>query len=208
MHHYSKFVVSLYKDINLVMNKMSAENKYISTSSVKQSGRSSYYKMLKKAKSGELIQVRRGVYATEEQLSGNMIDINTIIEGGVLCLWSAWNIYGLTTSMPQAFHVAVSRSKKVIAPVFPPIEIHYCSDKLFNIGVTHVNIDGYNVMIYDIEKCVCDAVKFRNKIGIDVCAEIITEYLSRRERNISKLMDYARKLRVASTLEKYLEVKL
>lgn len=181
---------------------------FLSSSTIKKGGRTDYYRMLKKAKNGELVQVRRGVYATEEQLSGNMIDINTIIKGGVLCLWSAWNIYGLTTSIPQAFHIAVSRKKRVITPKYPPIEIHYCSEELFNIGITNMNIDGYDIMIYDIEKCVCDAVKFRNKIGIDVCAEIITEYLSRRERNISKLMDYARKLRVASTLEKYLEVKL
>ena len=51
-------------------------------------------------------------------------------------------------------------------------------------------------------------MKFRNKIGIDVCAEIIGNYLERPERNISKLMDYAKLLRVNTTLEKYLEVKL
>ena len=53
-----------------------------------------------------------------------------------------------------------------------------------------------------------DAVKFRNKVGMDVCSEIINNYLERPERNISRLMDYARILRVSATLEKYLEVKL
>ena len=47
--------------------------------------------MLEKARQGELIQVRRGVYATSEQLSGNMIDINSIVPDGILCLWSAWS---------------------------------------------------------------------------------------------------------------------
>ena len=37
---------------------------FISSSTVKGQGRSKYYKMLDKAKQGELIQVRRGVYAT------------------------------------------------------------------------------------------------------------------------------------------------
>ena len=69
-------------------------------------------------------------------------------------------------------------------------------------------IDGFRINIYDIERCVCDAVKFRNKVGMDVCSEIINNYLERPERNISKLMDYARALRVASIIEKYLEVKL
>ena len=69
-------------------------------------------------------------------------------------------------------------------------------------------LEGYNIRIYDIERCVCDAIKFRNKIGIDVCSEIIDNYLTRPERNISKLLDYARQLRVGTILENYLQVKL
>lgn len=54
----------------------------------------------------------------------------------------------------------------------------------------------------------CDAVKFRNKVGMDVCSEIIDNYLARPGRNLSRLMDYARLLRVANILEQYLQVKL
>ena len=71
-----------------------------------------------------------------------------------------------------------------------------------------MEIDGFDIRIYDIERCVCDAVKFRNKIGIDVCSEIINTYLERPDRNLSKLMDHARKLRVGTILEQYLQVKL
>lgn len=69
-------------------------------------------------------------------------------------------------------------------------------------------LEGYNIRIYDIERCVCDAIKFRNKIGMDVCSEIIDNYLVRPERNISKLLDYAKQLRVGTILEDYLQVKL
>ena len=177
---------------------------FISSSAVKEKGRSKYYQMLDKAKRGELIQIRRGVYATSEQLSGNMIDIDAIVKGGILCLWSAWNIHKLTTSMPQAYHLAVPRGRKVTVPAFPQIEIHHYNNKIFNAGVMEMTIDGFTINVYDVERCVCDAVKFRNKIGTDVCSEIISNYLERSERNISKLMDYAKFLRVHTTLEKYL----
>lgn len=39
-------------------------------------------------------------------------------------------------------------------------------------------------------------------------SEIINNYLARPERNISKLLDYARQLRVDTILENYLQVKL
>lgn len=69
-------------------------------------------------------------------------------------------------------------------------------------------IDGFNIRLYDVERCVCDAVKFRNKVGMDVCSEIINNYLERPDRNLSKLMDYARRLRVGKIIEQYMQVKL
>ena len=164
--------------------------------------------MLKSVHEGELLQVRRGVYANVDQLSGNMIDVETIVPNGILCLWSAWSIHRLTTSMPQAFHVAIKRDRKVVVPTFPKVELHHYSATILEVGVTTMKLDGYTFRMYDVERCVCDAVKFRNKVGMDVCAEIINNYLERSNRNISKLMDYARQLRVANTLEKYLQVKL
>ena len=183
-------------------------NSYISSSDMKEKGRAAYYKMLESVRQGELIQVRRGLYANIDQLSSSMIDIETIIPGGILCLWSAWNIHQLTTSMPQAYHVAIKRDRKVVTPSFPSIELHHYTASILEIGVSKMVLEDYNIRIYDIERCVCDAIKFRNKIGIDVCSEIIDNYLTRPERNISKLLDYARQLRVGTILENYLQVKL
>ena len=187
---------------------MKERNTYLSSASVKKQGRTAYYKMLESAKQGELIQVRRGVYANIDQLSGNMIDINAVVPEGILCLWSAWSIHQLTTSMSQAFHIAIKRGRKVSIPSFPRMEVHHYTENLLKIGVISMIIDGFNIHLYDVERCVCDAVKFRNKVGMDVCSEIINNYLERPDRNLSKLMDYAHKLRVGKILEQYLQVKL
>lgn len=187
---------------------MKERNTYLSSASVKKQGRTAYYKMLESAKQGELIQVRRGVYANIDQLSGNMIDINAVVPEGILCLWSTWSIHQLTTSMPQAFHIAIKRGRKVSIPSFPRMEVHHYTENLLKIGVISMIIDGFNIRLYDVERCVCDAVKFRNKVGMDICSEIINNYLERPDKNLSKLMDYARRLRVGKILEQYLQVKL
>ena len=187
---------------------MKTQNSYLSSACVKEQGRTAYYKMLKSARQGELIQVRRGVYANIDQLSGNMIDINTIVPDGILCLWSAWNIHQLTTSIQQAFHIAIKRGRKVTMPSFPQVEIHHYTEAILGIGVIQKKIEGYIIRLYDAERCVCDAIKFRNKVGMDVCSEIINNYLKQPDRNLTKLMDYARQLRVGKILEQYLQVIL
>ena len=131
---------------------MKERNTYLSSASVKKQGRTAYYKMLESAKQGELIQVRRGVYANIDQLSGNMIDINAVVPEGILCLWSAWSIHQLTTSMPQAFHVAIKRGRKVSVPSFPQIEVHHYTEELLNIGVISMVIDSFIIRLYDFIK--------------------------------------------------------
>ena len=171
-------------------------NSFTSSSMVKEEGRTAYYKLLDSVRDGDPVRIKRGVYATAEQLADTMIDVEAIVPGGVLCLFSAWNVHGLTTSLPQAYHVAVKRGRKITLPTFPKIELHHITDTMFDIH------------IYNKERCVCDAVKYRNKIGMDVCSEVVNNYISQPDRNLSLLMDYADKLRVRRILEQYIAIKL
>jgi len=77
-------------------------NSFTSSSMVKEEGRTAYYKLLDSVRDGDAVRIKRGVYATAEQLADTMIDVEAIVPGGVLCLFSAWNVHGLTTSLPQA----------------------------------------------------------------------------------------------------------
>lgn len=180
------------------------KKKFITAGMVCEQGRAQYYATLQKAKQGKLVRVKRGVYAKEIALADTMVDVETLIPGGILCMFSAWEHYGLTTQVPQQYDVAIKRGRKVVVPQYPNFKLHNLSDNTLNLGVTTEVISGYKVKIFDLEKCVCDAVKFRNKIGIDVCTEIVKNYLKRRDRDIPKLMRYAKILRVAKTLEMYL----
>ena len=180
------------------------KKKFITAGMVCEQGRAQYYATLQKAKQGKLVRVKRGVYAKEIALADTMVDVETLIPGGILCMFSAWEHYGLTTQVPQQYDVAIKRGRKVVVPQYPNFKLHNLSDNTLNLGVTTEVISGYKVKIFDLEKCVCDAMKFRNKIGIDVCTEIVKNYLRRRDRDIPKLMRYAKILRVAKTLEMYL----
>lgn len=190
------------------MATLEQENTFSSTSEIKELGRGAYYKLLSKVRDGEAIRIKRGVYADVDQLADTMIDIDIVVPGGILCLISAWSVHELTTSLPQAYHVAVKRGRKIVLPDYPKIELHHQTASIFNIGVEEKIVNGYRIKIYNVERCVCDAVKFRNKVGMDVCSEVVNNYLARPDRNISLLMDIAKKLKVTQTLEKYLEIKL
>lgn len=75
-------------------------------------------------------------------------------------------------------------------------------------GVMDVEMSGYNIRMTDMERSVCDAVKYRNKIGLEVCSEVIRNYLKKQNRNLSQLAEYAKRLRVANILKNYLEIAI
>ena len=103
-------------------------------------------------------------------------------------------------------NVRLERTRKIVLPDYPEFQLIYQSDNLLSIGATRKNVQGYDIPIFDMERSVCDAIKYRNKVGVDVMAEILQTYLRRPDKNISRLMDYASKLRIRKTLNQYLEV--
>jgi predicted transcriptional regulator of viral defense system len=169
---------------------------------------STAYSIRKAVQAGELVRLKNGVYIKPENLAVMFPDVEKIVPGGVLCLYSAWSYYGLTTQVPTATFIAIERSRKIVVPDYPPITLCFWTMKYCTTGVSIIDAGGYDVKIFDLEKSVCDAVRFRTKIGMDVCSEIIKNYLRRSDKNIGKLMEYANSLRVGKTLRTYLEIEL
>jgi len=167
---------------------------YISSAEAKE--KNLYNQLLYEVEKGTIIRVRQGIYALNEGLAKPMVDVERLVPGGVLCTYSAWSYYGLSTQIPLSYCIAIERSRKVVLPDYPPIELFYLSSKVFELGVTEAVIEGFTVKIYDLEKSVCDAIKYRNRVGIDVSSEIFRNYLTRKDSNITKLYSYANAMRI------------
>jgi predicted transcriptional regulator of viral defense system len=148
--------------------------------------------------SGVAVKLKRGLYCMQQH---SMIDQNMevaqIVPSGVFCLFSAWQHYHLTTNNPFEYHVAINREDKIVLPEYPPIKIYRWSEKFYTLGIVEIE----QIKIYDIEKSVCDAVRFRNKVGMDIAIEVVKSYVRRKDRNFDKLTKYARQLRIETIIQ-------
>ena len=189
-----------------VIDALQQQGGFITTGEVKSRGE---YEQLRRAtEDGTLMRLRNGVYEEFSALANNMIDVERIIPHGVLCIYSAFAHYKLSTQVPSATCIAIEAKRKVRLPDFPPIDLYFWKKENLKFGIISKRISGYDVLITDMERTVCDAVKYRNKIGLDVCGEVIDNYLKKENRNISLLHEYAQKLRVEKILTIYLETRL
>lgn len=190
------------------MNRTNAyyepRNGVVSTKDIRD--RNEYLRTLRAEKRGELIRVRQGVYAEPSSVISTMIDVEKIVPKGIVCMYNAWSYYELTTTVPPAFCIAIEAKRKVRPSNIFPIMLYYWKTENLEFGTVWKEISGFKVRITDMERSVCDAIKYRNKIGLDLCAEIVKAYLNKTERNLAMLSEYASKLRVSKVLDNYLEV--
>ena len=190
------------------MNIFAENKKFITTSELKDLGYS-YYKIGKLEEQGILSRVNRSTYEnlTYTGDENDFFSAEAFVPNGVICLMSAARYYELTNFLPDAVDVAIERKKKVnTLPEWPVIRLFYFDPSRMDLGVTEVR-DGDNCFhIFDIEKTVVDIIYYRNKIGIEETAEVLRNYLKRRDRQIDRLYAYAKCLRCEKIVRTYLEV--
>ena len=176
--------------------------------SAKDLTRAEYTRVLRAVGRGELIKVRQGVYATPQSLVNTMVDVEKIVPNGVICLYNAWAYHKLSTTIPPSVCIAIETKRKVRLPDDTSVQLYYWKNEYLHFGIEEQEYSGYKVRITDLERSVCDAIKYRNKIGLDLCGEVVRSYLKRTDRSLSKLYVYAKRLRVANVLNNYLEINL
>ena len=177
---------------------------YLRTSKLREANIHPYH-LRKLVQQGKVEKIRFGLYRLVDSGSDEMLTVQNAIPFGVFCMFSAWDFYHLTTYKPFEYHIAIDKSRKVTLPDYPPVKVYYWDSKVFRLGQTSAKVNDGEIKIYDIERSVCDAVKFRNKIGKDIMLEVLKNYLHRRDRNLEKLLSYADKLRIKKVLQTYIE---
>ncbi len=172
-------------------------------------GISQYY-IHKLESMGEIIRLKQGVYRQPDgkgEMADEIFEASKFVPKGVICLLSALSYYELTTYNPWEYQIAIHRrDKKPTLPDYPPIKIMYFADEQYHTGIDTVYLEGSSMKIYNREKTICDIIRYRNKLGIDLMKEGLRNYLKQPGSNITKLVAYADKLRVKTVLQKYLEV--
>lgn len=160
---------------------------------------------------GTLERVKRGLYRLPAKPATNyasLLEACMAVPRGIVCLLSALAYYDLATHNPWRISLAVENKAKVVIPPALPIELHFLTKRYYEMGVTTVETPAGKIRIYDREKTVCDCLRFRNRIGLDVALEGLRNYLRARDRDIEKLLRYAAACGVESLVRRYLEAML
>jgi len=164
----------------------------------------------RQAQAGKLIKIRPGLYRParlEGHLHQDLIDVCAAVPDGVICLVSALAYHGLTTTMPREVWVAIRRN--AYAPVMGlPCRFIRMGDGIHQAGVETLRLGRQGTLrIYGKSVSVCQALHYRERIGLDLALEALRTYL-RQGGSVRALEAWSEVCRIRTTLTTYLEAIL
>jgi predicted transcriptional regulator of viral defense system len=160
---------------------------------------------------GLLERLDRGLYRLTDLPPLSDPDLVTAakkIPKGVICLISALNFHDITTQIPHAVSIAVSRGTEPPRLDYPPIKLYWFTGEAYSAGIETHRIDSIQIPVYSVEKTLADCFKYRNKVGMDTVLEALTLYIDREKPKPRKLIEYAKVCHVEKVMRPYLDALL
>ncbi len=153
-----------------------------------------HYEIHQMLHNGTIERIKKGYYAlTNQDMSELELVINQIPDG-VICFDTALFYYGYSDRVPSEIHIAVNKniSKSKINFDYPAVKAYFTTPKLVTLGATKSKIDNTEVYIYTKDKLICDCLKYEHKMEIELFNKAIRSYIQDSQKNVSKLMKYAK----------------
>ena len=160
-------------------------------------------------KAGELERVQRGVYRLVDVWEDEFLAAQLRFPRGILSDETALYLHGYTDRAPFQLTMTFPRSYGATKAREAGIEVRTCADEVLGLGLTTIRTPyGNEVSAYDLERALCDIVRGRRVVDMQVVNPAMKQYVRSGERDVQKLLGYARALGVEKKIRNYLEVLL
>lgn len=124
--------------------------------------------------------------------------VTRLFPDAILCMDTALFYYRYSDRTPFAWHLAVSKDsgKSRFNIDYPFTKPYYIEPSILELGAVDGEIDGNPVRIYSKERTICDCLRYMGKMDKEIFNKAIQSYIADSDRNIPRLSEYAKKLRV------------
>ncbi|MCM1091235.1 MAG: type IV toxin-antitoxin system AbiEi family antitoxin domain-containing protein [Butyrivibrio sp.] len=158
---------------------------------------------------GRIEKSDRGVYILPEIWADEIFNLQNRFKRGIYSHETALFLWDLTDRTPNNYHMTFPMNYNLMKPKGEDIRCMQCKKELYDLGIAEVSTPAGNIVkAYSVERTLCDILRPRNHVDIQVVTEAFKGYIIRSDKNIPLLSEYAKILKVEKRLRSYLEVLL
>ena len=160
-------------------------------------------------KRGEIRRISRGVYSAAGYMIDEMISLQARYKGAIFSHETAIYLLGLTDRTPLFYSMTVPAAYNATTLKASGTKVYFVKRNLFLLGViTLKSPHGNDVKTYNLERTICDLLRNRNQIDIQLLNEALKNYVIHKDRNIDQLYNFAKQFRIQKIVREYIEVLL
>ncbi len=194
------------------MNKMKNLIKnydYLTPKIAEESGISKY-KFYKYVEEYKLDSVSRGIYSTEKNWIDELYILHLRCPNAVFSHDEAFYYYDLIDREPLIHTLTIySGYNAHRLRADNNCKVYTVKRELLNVGKTVVKDNNGNIIpMYNLERTICDLIRSRSNIEAQDFNSALKNYVSRKDKDLNRLMEYAKLFRVDNVIRRYMEVLL
>ena len=182
-------------NIEIIESIMKMNNGYVTSKELSNFGIHRMYLNIMKEK-GIIEKVGNGIYIDSNRIEDNYFVLNLELQNVVYSHMTALYFHGLSIKAPNnKYDITV-----------PNNYFNYVDKKIYELGLTEVETPmGNKVKAYDIERCICDIIRSKNRMDLEHVKHSIREYVKMMNKNLVKLSNYADKMGIKDEVMNYME---
>lgn len=158
-------------------------------------------------KRGSLERLERGVYILKDCHDDEMYRLQGKFTQAVFSHETALFLHDLTDRDPLQYSVTVKTGYNAKNIKDRGVRVYSIKKDFYDLGlITAKTSFNRLVKTYDMERTICDIIRSRSQMDIEILTDALKKYTTRKDKNLRQLMRYADKFRITNVLRKYLEV--
>ena len=156
---------------------------------------------------GKIEKIGRGVYVLPDLLEDEMYIMQKKYPKLIYSHETALFLHELSDRTPFEYSATVPSGYKVVSNISERFKIYYIKKDLHLMGVIEGKTSfGNTIKIYNVERTICDILRSRNRIDIQIFTDALKRVAKKRNLDYALLIEYAKKLNVEKILNTYMEV--
>ena len=150
-------------------------------------------------------KISRGIYAAKDYKYDEYYIFQLKYPKTVFSYNTALYLYGMTERTPINMDVTTYRE-------YNPhrfnefINVHKVNKEYLDLGVNYKNTPlGVKVRVYNLERTVCDLIKDKDSIDVEIRNKAIKNSIKSKEFNATLMFEYAKKMKIYNKVKNYME---
>lgn len=154
---------------------------------------------------GKIYKVGRGLYSIHKDTSIDpLYEFQSHNKKIIYSCFTSLYLLGFFNHKSEKIQISVPQGYN--ASRYTNCEVFYNNENNYGVGTTYLNLNNNKIIVYNLERSICDIIKEHNRFDKRLYNKLINYYFSLENINYSKLLEYSKLLKISNKVQEYLSL--